>query len=79
MNHIRTPNVVEENGKFYADGKLLSKIERVEVGVELKSFIMDVNNNSTVTLRDEMFLIPYEMPIHKLLDLGFYVKLHKGE
>jgi hypothetical protein len=76
---LRTPSIKFENGVFHVDGKPLSKIERVEVGIELKSFIMDVHDNLTVTLRDEMFLIPYEMPIKDLLALGFYVKLHKGQ
>ncbi len=33
----------------------------------------------TVTLRDEMFLIPHEFALSQLLRLGFYVKLVEGE
>jgi len=87
-----------ERHEYYAGGTLLSDIKRVEIGKELKSFIVPVNSfndrvdyndmghiytaNSTqftVTMRDEMLLIPNEIPLSRLLSLGFFVKLVDGE
>jgi hypothetical protein len=100
MNH--TPSITYKNNKecheYCADGRPLKNIKRVEVGKELKSFILDVdfigtnaevydrghryNQNSIqffTILRDEMFLIPCEITLSKLLSLGFFVKLIDGE
>lgn len=87
-----------ENHEYSADGKRLKNIKRVEVGKELKSFILDVDafpthtdvhdmghtytQNSvdfSITLRDEMFLIPCKITLSRLLSLGFFVKLIDGE
>jgi hypothetical protein len=87
-----------ERHEYYADGKPLSQIRQVEIGKELKSFIVPVNSfrdtrhysdmghpgsststQFTVTMRDEMLLIPNEIPLSHLLSLGFFVKLIDGE
>ena len=98
----QTPAISYKNNwechEYYADGKLLKNIKRVEVGKEMKSFILDVDFKDTHTevhdmghrytqnsiqfftsLRDEMFLIPCEITLSRLLSLGFFVKLVDGE
>jgi hypothetical protein len=97
-----TPAITYKNNwashEYYVNGKKLTDIKRVEIGKELKSFIVPVNSfndrvdyndmghiytaNSTqftVTMRDEMLLIPNEIPLSRLISLGFFVKLIEGE
>jgi hypothetical protein len=101
-SHKPTPTISYKDNwyhhEYYVDWKQLKDIRRVEIGKELKSFVVPVNSfkdavtyndmgheytsystQFTVTMRDEMLLIPNEIPLSRLLSLGFFVKLVDGE